>query len=324
MTKKQEAQSLSNKIIEELEQNKGELQEQLFKTMRVCRLIDDELGMKIFRFETCGYTREANGQLTKASWEVIGLVGRVYFEKVQDKTNKYAETRLVSELINENKILEERMKVAADPQSYGDNMTPFMINTAKNENERQFITTRINHNSNFINTIKGFLYNYMLNIYNALCYGAASQTIFENIRSNVDSKIAEFCPENTKKFLSVYENLMSTNDEDWANAINTCRRVMIELANKIYPAKDEPVVKDGKTIQLKESNYINRLIQYIESKSDSKTYRSIIGTEIDYIGNVLDSLINGFNKGTHNLYTKYQAERVVVYTYMLIGDILNL
>lgn len=324
MNKRQEALELSKQIIDCIELNSSTLQDLLFKALRVCRLINDEVGVQLFTFETCGYKRDDTGNLTKESWNAINTIGRYYYKYNNGKRAKYAEFRLVGELSDEVKILNERMKVSSDPQNYGNNMTPYMISLAKNFNERNNITAQISHNNNFLNIIKGFLYNYILNIYNALTYGEITQTVFEEMRKVVDNKIATHCPENTKKFLSVYENLQSNNNEDWANAVHSCRRIIIELANNLYPPKEDDVEKNGKTIKVKESNYINRLILYIESKNGSKTYNNIIGTELQYIGEVLDAIVDGLNKGSHDSYTKYEAERIVVYTYMLIGDLLSL
>ena len=276
MNKQQEALELSKQIIDCIELNSSTLQDILFKALRVCRLIKDENGIQLFTFETCGYEMDSEGKLTKESWKAINTIGRYYYKENQGKRTKYAEPRLVGELSDEVKILNERMRVSSDPQNYGDNMTPYMISLAKNVNERNLITNQISHDNNFINTIKGFLYNYILNIYNALTYGEITQTVFEEMRENVDNKIATYCPENTKKFLSVYENLQSNNSEDWANAVHSCRRIIIELANNLYPPRDEDVVKNGKTIKAKEPNYINRLMLYIESKDGSKTYNNII------------------------------------------------
>ena len=33
-----------------------------------------------------------------------------------------------------------------------------------------------------------------------------------------------------KKFTSVYSNLLSENDEDWSNAVHSCRRILQDLA----------------------------------------------------------------------------------------------
>ena len=152
----------------------------------MCRLINDEIGIKLFTFETCGYERDKDGNLTQESWDSIDKIGRYFYRENQGERKRYAEVRLVGELSDEIKVLNERMKVASAPQNYGANMTPHMITLAKNVNERSSITKQIAHN-NFINTIKGFLYNHILNIYNALTYGEITQTVFDEMREIVDN-----------------------------------------------------------------------------------------------------------------------------------------
>lgn len=324
MKKTQEALELSSQILDSIELNEGNIQALILKALRVCRLINDEKGIRIFTFEACGYERDSNGKLTDDAKSIMAMIGRDYYKKEKEVV-KCIEPRLIGELVDEKNALIERMKVASDPQNYGDNMTPYMINLAKNTQEREQITRRINHNNNFINAIRGFLYKYILNIYTALNYGNITESIFESVRDKVDFKIASFCPTNIKRFLSVYENLTSENSEDWANAVHSCRRIIIELSNKLYPSKEADVKNNaGKLIKVKEENYVNRLMLYIESKSTSKTFANIIGSELGYIGQVLDSITDGLNKGTHSTYSRDEAKRVVVYTYLLIGDILNL
>ena len=89
--------------------------------------------------------------------------------------------------------------------------------------------------------------------------------------------------------------------------------------------KTDNVIKIGKKeIKLGEDQYINRLIQYIDLKSDSKTYSSIVGAELSDIGNKIDALNNAACKGTHNKVTKFEAERYLIYTYLFLGDLLSL
>ncbi|MCL9685674.1 hypothetical protein, partial [Legionella maioricensis] len=71
--------------------------------------------------------------------------------------------------------------------------------------------------------------------------------------------------------------------------------------------------------------YINRLIAYIEEASASKRFNELVGSHLDYIGNRIDSIYEASNKGTHSIILdKEEANRYIVYTYLLIGDILSL
>ncbi|PFD55851.1 hypothetical protein CN274_24865 [Bacillus thuringiensis] len=133
------------------------------------------------------------------------------------------------------------------------------------------------------------------------------------------------CPEAIQKFISVYENLKSDNDEDWANAVHTCRRIIKDVADSLYPPSNEPIqLPGGKTRKIGEDQYINRLIQYIDSKSTSEKFSAIVGSHLKFIGERLDGVHEAANKGTHAEVTLDEAERYIIYTYLVIGDILSL
>ena len=116
----------------------------------------------------------------------------------------------------------------------------------------------------------------------------------------------------------------SENSEDWANAVHSCRRILLDLADALYPPRDESVNINGKSIKVGAENYINRLVQFIESKKDSKAFSSIVGSDLSSIGERLDSIYNATNKGTHGEVSKDEASRYIVHTYFLISDIISL
>lgn len=149
--------------------------------------------------------------------------------------------------------------------------------------------------------------------------------IFTESRISTNEKLMELCPDSIRKFISVYENMDSDNPEDWANAIHSCRRILNDFADSIYPPSDDPItLKNGKTIKIGKDQYINRLIQFIAGKSDSKTYSSVVGADLQSIGERLDAINNAVCKGTHTDITKDEASRYLIHTYLLIGDIIHL
>ncbi|ENX04871.1 hypothetical protein [Acinetobacter variabilis] len=66
-------------------------------------------------------------------------------------------------------------------------------------------------------------------------------------------------PLSAQKFASVYENLTSENSEDWSNAVHSCRRILQDTADVIYPAREDKTINldNGKTkiIKLGVDNY---------------------------------------------------------------------
>ena len=77
-------------------------------------------------------------------------------------------------------------------------------------------------------------------------------------------------------------------------------------------------------IKLGADQYINRLVAHIEDSSESDRFNEIVGSHLGYMGDRLDALFGAAQKDSHATVTKEEADRCVVYTYLLVGDILSL
>jgi len=130
-----------------------------------------------------------------------------------------------------------------------------------------------------------------------------------------------------QKLSAVYENLTSDNAEDWSNAVHSCRRILQDLADAIYPQREDAVIEVGgkpKTIKLGPDNYANRIIAFLRENSQSERFEAIVGSHLSYIGERLDSVFQAAQKGSHSTVTRDEADRYVVYTYLVVGDVLSL
>ena len=228
------------------------------------------------------------------------------------KFGKRAYVRLISEI--EDSINNQELLISTNQAS--NKIDTFHILNNNNDD--------LNYLQKWLNTIKVKLYQYILHIYHELKYGGIIEDIFTEMRNLSDKKLSKLCPKSIEKFVSVYSNINSDNQEDWANAVHSCRRILLDLADALCPAQDKPATKKGKTIQLGRENYINRLIQFIESKKGSKTYERIVGTELESIGKRLKAVNEASNKGTHDNVSKFEAKRYIIHTYLLISDIIAL
>lgn len=150
------------------------------------------------------------------------------------------------------------------------------------------------------------------------------ESLFSRFRHTADQKLQTFAPSVGDKLISAYSNLDSDNPEDWANAVHSCRRILVDLADALYPPRIEPIMINGKQIKVGPEQYINRLVQYIVSKSESKTYADVVGSDLSSIGNRLDAINNAVCKGTHAEISKDEASRYVIHTYLLVSDIIAL
>jgi len=162
-------------------------------------------------------------------------------------------------------------------------------------------------------------------ILNELKFGNIVEDIFSSTRREVDNKLSNISPDAIEKFISAYQNLQSGNKEDWANAVHSCRRILKSVADELYPPSDQKVIGDNnKAIDVGNEKYVNRLFLYIKARSSSEKNTSIIGSNLNYIEDRLDSVYGVTNKGTHAEVTLDEARRYIIYTYLLIGDILAL
>lgn len=315
-----ECTQLSEDILKNIELSELPIAQIVLKSLRLCRLLADEDGMRFFQYESSGYPKDEKGYLTSDAWRIGKLAGRHFFnEEGEERMFSDSLTVLEEDLIS-NK---ERLKIAKDPEAFSGDMSPLAINTSKNVQERNAIVGNIKRNTNRIGIVSGRIYDYILKINYQLQYGNIVEDIFSHTRYLVDIKLNSICPDSIKKFISVYENIGSVNDEDWANAVHSCRRILKDVADTLYPPCEDIEV-NGKLIHLGKENYINRLIQFIESNNSCKTYEYVVSSNLKFVGERLDSINNAVCKGTHTHVERFEAERYVIYTYLLLGDVLSL
>lgn len=328
----EEATLLSEEILKNFELTEIPTQNIVLKCLRLARLINDFDSVEWLKNEANGYETSEQGFLTATAWKAAGKSGRRYFiddpNSKKDKKEKveraFTDTIAVMEAnVNAAKA---RMEVAYDRNvSLSSHSTFAPPIPPTNASERNSIFIIIQDNTGKIEKVKSRLYQYVFDVNYELKFADITEDIFTRKRNTVDSKLKDICPEAIQKFISVYENLKSDNDEDWANAVHTCRRIIKEVADSLYSPSDNLIeLPGGKKLKIGEDQYINRLIQYIESKSTSDKFASIVGSHLKFIGERLDGVHEAANKGTHAEVTLEEAERYIIYTYLVLGDILSL
>lgn len=323
----EEALGLSEEILKNFELSEAASQQIILKCLRLARLINDLDAFEWLKYEANGYDKTPDGFLTPKSWAATAKSGRRNFKKEEGKKEpvEYAFMETVADLEVSIDVQKKRMQVAYDPNiSISSHSAINPMRPIGNANERIQIAKAIQDYTQKIEKVKSRIYEYVVNINYELKFGNITEDIFARKRENVDNHLKEICPDAVKKFISVYENLMSTNGEDWANSVHSCRRILKDVADTLYPPCNQPFDKGGKQIKVGEDQYINRLVIYIEGKSESEKFTSIVGSHLKYIGERIDSICEAANKGSHHEVKLDEAERYIIYTYLILGDILSL
>lgn len=301
---------LSEEILKNIELEEMPFFSILLKCQRLARISNDIDALEWFTQEIIGF-ESGDGGLTEKGASAASRSNRQTIHtdpKTQEKSRKFF-TQTLSSIEKELESHEIRAKLN------GPNVHAIERNTSQ---------AKIRDLSSLYQKIKGSVYSYVMNFNYNLKYGNITESIFDQKRTFVDLKLKEICPDAISKFVSVYNNLRSDNEEDWANSVHSCRRILKDLADSIYPPSEIDVVTSGKKIKVGNENYVNRLMLFIESKEGGNSFESIVGSHLKYIGERIDSIYEAANKGTHSSVQKSEAERYIIYTYIIISDILQL
>lgn len=327
-----EAFSLSTEILQNIEKSEMPLADIALKTSRLARLLNDIDYEKVMQLEVSGYPPSPEG-MPPDLWRLALLANRGYKQKdyATSEIKQYAYVEPISSFEQTITIATTDLQAAHDPDISIASSNPYQTVTPSPGNafERIGIRNKLSTATTRLANSRSLIYSYVLRRHTELAFSGISDDIFSRTRSRVDNAIGELIPESVQRFSSAYNNLQSENPEDWSNAVHSCRRILQDLADKLFPAREDKIIQitggKSKTIKLGQDNYINRLIAFIEEKSSSEKFQSVVGSELAFIGNRLDSIFLASQKGSHSVITsKEEADRYVVYTYLIIGDILSL
>ena len=321
-----DALALSDELLRNIELAEIPLTNAALRAARLARLVNDFTHQKIFEYEAGGYPSSPNG-LAAETWRLAEAAERTY-QKKDDKgvVKSYSSIESIEQLEAQVEGAKLGLDAARDPNVSSANPNQ---HTWGNGMERLRLHGELKDAVKRLGSRRSFLYGYVVQRNLELKFSGIASDAFSRIREAVDQSVGQSVPAAVQKFAAIYENLSSENPEDWSNAVHGCRRVLQDLADALFPATDTPREKTiGQRkvqIQLGTDNYINRLACFAEDAGTSERTTAIIGSQLNYLGDRLDALFQAAQKGSHSVIaSREEADRYVVYTYMIVGDMLKL
>ena len=324
----EEALSLSAEIISDIELSRVPLANAALKAGRFARLLNDLDAQQIFQYEVSGYPSTPDG-LPPDVWRLAGLAGRVSATRDQ-KTNVDADKAYMESIERLESTVESSkiaLQAAQDRDVSISSANPYqtVFTPSGNSQERLNLRTAISLATERLASRRALIYGYVIRRHYELKFSGVAQDVFSSVRDAVDRDIGDLVPSAVRKFTAVHENLRSDNPEDWSNAVHSCRRILQDLADAVYPPQFvKRVTHNGKEINVGSDAYINRLVCFVEDNSRSERFNDIVGSHLQFLGDRLDSIFQATQKGSHSVVGRAEANRYVVYTYMIAGDILSL
>lgn len=221
-------------------------------------------------------------------------------------------------------VLKIRLSAATDPDISYTPASPYQHYTPhSNQAERNSITESIRINQSIISRIKSRLYAYIQNTYYSLNFTEIVSEIFTSIRKNVELKLKKFAPDALIELSTAYNLVNSQNHANWSNVASGCRRILMQVADIVYPPTDEEyervIVKTVK-LKLNKENYRYRILKFLKGQGVED---SLSRDTSEYIFEILDSVGRLSAKGDKNIIDKSVAEKILIYTYILLFEILK-
>ena len=186
------------------------------------------------------------------------------------------------------------------------------------------ISELIKNYRSLLSKIKNSVYNYVLNINLQLRFETVTESIFQNTKVVVDKKLADVCPSAMKKFVAAYNRLDSDNPEEWSQAMSSCRNVLKEFADYVFPAQKENYrKKNGEELVVSDDKYKNRLLAFID-KSTSGDKGKFLASRVADLEIRIHTLNDLLSKGTHVGLDLQDVRICVLDAYLLIGSLIGL
>lgn len=190
--------------------------------------------------------------------------------------------------------------------------------------QRNNLQTNVKHNRTLLSKVRNSVYNHVLNINLQLKFESITESIFQSTKELVDKKLAIICPEAMKKFLAAYDRLKSSNPEEWSQALSSCRNILKEFADYVYPAQNDVAnMADGTTLIVTADKYKNRLLAFIDKNASGHKRRLLIARSADLASRV-HCLNDMLSQGTHEGLEITDVNICVIDTYLLIGSLISI
>lgn len=180
------------------------------------------------------------------------------------------------------------------------------------------------HNRELLRVLNGAkieLLNRTNAIIEEITYGKIPEGIFKQFQDRVNARLAGSNPAAVIRLNAAYEDLARSGDPEKASHVAlSCRRLIQAVADELFPArKDEYATSGGRTMEVGEKQFLNRLEAYADSLgSDNRRY---LIRKIKLLKDVCGKMPKSINEGVHANITNTDAEMLVIYSYLILGEL---
>lgn len=324
MEKKSEALKILEESLKELESLKGSVLSGIQKLFRASELVNNE-DVKIWCLVQMGETKYT---------EPLSMLMQLYREKngVEKNTAKYKAIQkkiakqydILNNLGITNKFLitSEELNIKNDHSGGGYQNIGFVeeryadLVRTKKGNDGTYYKSNLNSH---INYVRKKAHQFALELYNQLKFSGTVSNCFDILKFAIDDRLLDLNPTLAEQMMLAFKAISSEKEEEWSQSLTTCRRLLENLADNLYPPTKETV--NGRS--LGQGQYINRLWAFMDQSIESKTNKDLAKSHVDFLGSWLQNTYKLSNKGVHAELDRLEAVKAVFHTYLILADILT-
>ncbi len=171
-------------------------------------------------------------------------------------------------------------------------------------------------------SMKAAIHNYATDTFLALEFGDVAEEIFEEARKLVDTFIRSNCPKAAEKVVAINERMADGSEESRSAALTSCRRLLMDIADSVFPArKEEWEDRKGTNRKVGTEQYKNRILAYLADLGGSKGTYILLESELEHLASHLDIIYEKTCKGVHIDVSINEARLAVIHTYLFIGEV---
>ena len=173
-----------------------------------------------------------------------------------------------------------------------------------------------------MNSVKHVLMDRLNKMIAEITYGKIPKGIFHRFQNNVNAILADSNPSAISALNIAYEGLGQSEDpERISNVAFGCKRLIKAVADQLFPPQEEQYKpKNGENFKVGKEQFLNRLKAYVDSVNSPN--RKFLIRKIQLLRDLYGEIPESINKGTHSTINNSDAEMLVIYTYIILGDII--
>jgi len=317
-----EARKASESLLDDLENSKSSIDALLMKAKRLARLMRDSDAQLWLDFETRGYPSEFSFSELGSCQQYAVSGGRINLQTsgywIQGLPGLEANVESDEAIINSLKTAKSpTAKVANFTEKRATEALMVAQNKMQANQKKSYASSKTLYTS-----MKAAIHNYATDTYLALELGDVAEDIFESARNTVDTFVRSHCPKSAEKLVAINERMGDGTDESRSAALTSCRRLLMDVADSVFPATDEEWEdRKGQKRKVGTEQYKNRLLAYLSDLGESRSTYTLLESELEHLASRLDIIYEKTCKGVHIDVTQGEARLSVIHTYLFIGEV---